>query len=107
MPEEAAKINQYVCRECGGRVTTVNADRGTTPFMIRCRATRGCKGMAESRFYRVEPGLRPQFEWYRPEGQELKQLDVLTLEHVSRGGLILRRFVDPATKIAAIKKLFW
>lgn len=91
MSEEAGKVNQYLCEQCGHRTTTINAVAGTTPFLITCRAVGGCDGMARSQFYRVDQQLRPDYEWYRPEGKELKKLDAPTRDHVRLGGLVLRK----------------
>lgn len=91
MSEQAGRANQYLCEECGQRTTTINAVDGTTPFMIRCRGTIGCKGTALSQLYRVSQDLLPRYEWYKPDGAEIETLDRATLEHVARGGLLLRR----------------
>lgn len=80
--EEAGLINIYVCRECGGHTITKNRDEGTTPFMIGCRATEGCKGAAESSFYRVSQKLEPMILWIKPTPAEL---DAYLMEHGDKG----------------------
>lgn len=84
--------NIYDCQICGGETVTRHAVPGTTPAMIRCRATAGCCGEAWSRFYRVEPEVeqRAEWEWFRPEGEEYWKLSAPMRDHVDRGGLDLR-----------------
>lgn len=83
------KLNIYVCNVCGDHIVTVDLVVGVTPFMVGCRATEGCKGFMKSSMYRVfNQKMRPDFEWYRPDG-----LDGLTqgeVSHVQQGGLLLR-----------------
>ncbi len=94
--ERAGQINAYHCPLCGGRTVTINGVDGVTPFMMDCRVVRPvkCRGTARSMLYRVPPGLVPKWEWYRPEGADLERLEKKATgwkEHVSKGGLALRR----------------
>ena len=86
--------NVYTCQKCTERVTTVDRDEGTTPMMIRCRATEGCDGMMMSAFYPEGPRPEwipaPTFEWYKPSEHETSQLDEAMQEHVRLGGLLIR-----------------
>lgn len=88
--EKAGMINRYVCQECGESIITINADDGTTPFMIRCRATEGCGGVMQSSFYMVSQKMTPQFEWFMPPIKDLKKYSRATREHIKKGGLVLR-----------------
>jgi hypothetical protein len=94
MMEISGMKNRYVCQTCGKGVITVNVDDGTTPFMILCKATKGCKGMMYSSFYSVPQELPAQFEWFRPAS--LKGYSPEMQEHIQKGGLDLReRHITP------------
>lgn len=80
--------NLYTCDTCRGEVVTIDTDKGVTPFMISCRATRGCPGFMQSSFYHCDPARVAQFEWYRPE--TIDGLDSWSQAHVRKGGLLLR-----------------
>lgn len=84
---QPARINQYTCRTCGGVITTVDRDEGTTPMMLACRATQGCTGSMMSSMYRVAPYLTPVWEWYKPEKLPKGEMR----EYVEMGGLLLRK----------------
>lgn len=60
------KVNQYSCWTCGGVITTVDRDYGTTPAMLNCQATKGCNGTMHSARYQVDQTLKPDYEWFRP-----------------------------------------
>jgi len=83
------RINQYRCQECKSIITTVDIDKGVTPFMLYCRATTGCKGMMESAFYRpLNTNATPEFEWYKPSMKYAKRKGMA--DHVDQGGLAIR-----------------
>lgn len=81
------RINQYTCEVCGGVITTIDRDDGTTPMILNCRATPGCPGTSISSMYRVDQTLTPDHEWYKParlpRNRNLR-------DHVERGGLLIR-----------------
>jgi len=92
--EIAGMKNRYVCDTCGKGVITVNVDNGTTPFMILCKATKGCKGVMQSSFYQVPQELPAQFEWFIPTS--FKGYSREMKEHFLKGGLDLReRHITP------------
>ena len=102
MSEQAGLINEYVCEKCNGITRTVNRDEGTTPFMIGCRAAIGyaCDGMARSSVYRVDQNRLPAWEWIKPTPDEFgrwvkdhrqEQHRGWLAEHVSNGGMLLRK----------------
>jgi hypothetical protein len=71
---------------CGWKAITIDREPGVTPFLIKCE---GCGGDAQSSFYRVPANLDATHEWYRPDSFEgLKPGEI---EHVKKGGLLLRR----------------
>jgi hypothetical protein len=89
-------INGWTCHTCGRYTVAVHKDDGTTPMMLGCRATEGCDGIAMSMGY--PPGDPPDhilellnFEWYKPSRKEYKKLDAASKDHVSKGGLLIRR----------------
>ena len=89
--EKSGMKNRYVCKKCGGAVITVNVDDGVTPFMMLCRATRGCDGDMHSSFYDAPQELPAQFEWFKPAS--LKGYSPEMKEHIKKGGLDLREHV--------------
>lgn len=105
-------INQYVCHTCGGRITTVIRDDGTTPMMITCRATTPttaltCRGVAQSQFYRADlipqdPQPIPEWEWYKPSMVELTRASQKVRDHVRKGSLLIRR-IDYLTQRKRVK----
>jgi hypothetical protein len=113
--------NVYTCDKCGEYTVTVDKDEGVTPFTIRCRAKDhpikggmtivGCAGRARSACYRLAGVLgsaysNPEWEWYHPDADEMKRWaahrfgpDVV--DHVERGGLLLRHIATGSTDLAA------
>lgn len=91
MSEELQRINCYLC-EYGCNTTTVDVDRGVTPFMIQCRsrprkgrpieakyldAEGFCIGTATSSMYPklpLPPHLVVAWEWYLPSAEEIAQM---------------------------------
>lgn len=92
------RINVYTCPR-GHLTVTVDRDEGTTPFMMSCsEGGHPCLQPAQSSLYRVDQALAPTHEWYKPTLKEAKRKDRRargTLDHVQRGGLLLRR-ITPA-----------
>jgi len=89
MSEQKGQINAYECQK-GHFTVTINAHSGTTPFIIGCKY---CGDRAESHMYRVDQGLVPTHEWYKPSIKKAKNIDKAypgVLEHVEKGGLLLR-----------------
>jgi hypothetical protein len=62
------KFNHYACQSCGAITIAFHQDDGVTPFMLRCRATKGCGGDAYSAFYRGSQAAAqvPHVIWFRP-----------------------------------------
>jgi hypothetical protein len=84
------QLNRYTCRECRGEIITIDRDEGTTPFMLGCRATEGCKGMMQSSFYRGVEGA-PTFEWRKPTPHEFAKSSRAMQDHFNMGGLDIHR----------------
>ena len=84
------KPNVYVCEACHEELVTVDVDEGVTPFMLGCRATPGCSGMAQSAMYNVPPErvAEATHEWYKPATMD--GLSAAVQDHVGKGGLLLR-----------------
>jgi len=83
----ANPVNQYTCSECKQTITTIDRHEGTTPFMLPCKATPGCRGLMVSAMYAVDQTLAPTHEWYKP-GKLPKNPGMR--EHVAQGGLLIR-----------------
>lgn len=87
---ETDRLNVYICQTCGGMICTIDRDQGVTPFMIACQVMRFCSGMMQSQWYpELPPHFSPEYEWYKPKLK--KHMDVVTAEHVKKGGLLLRK----------------
>ncbi|HEY3435109.1 MAG TPA: hypothetical protein VGK41_05605 [Solirubrobacterales bacterium] len=95
---EQGKINGWSCPICRETTYAVHVDDGVTPFMLGCK-TKSCEGMGRSMFY--PDGPPPQhvlvavsWEWYSPDDRERRKLDAAVLEHVEKGGLLVRELTD-------------
>jgi hypothetical protein len=84
------KQNRYTCQQCGKHIITVDTDEGTTPFMIGCRATVGCKGHMHSSFYSDAVGT-PTYEWRKPTYTEFAKSSRAMQQHFEMGGLDIHR----------------
>lgn len=85
--------NIYRCPDCGGETITIDVDDGTTPMFLACRASGDigqCRGRAVSSMYEVDPDVEPKWEWYRPSLTNAWRKGPEVLDHVERGGLLLR-----------------
>jgi hypothetical protein len=100
MAEKAKAENEYLCPKCRKMIRTVNRDSGTTPFMLKCRATEGCDGFSQSNFYRKTSNETPKYEWIAPTPEEFDQWIVdesaeqhrdSLADHVRNGGMLLRK----------------
>lgn len=86
------KRNIYTCEVCFEHIVTVDRDIGVTPFLIECRCTPGCKGLMKSSLYRVfDQTMKPSYEWYQPSLSELSSMEAHVINHVNKGGLLLRK----------------
>lgn len=84
--------NIYVCRECRGHIVTVDLDEGVTPFLLPCKETLKCVGLMQSSMYRVyDQEIKADWEWYKPTMDERRKLNPFAQEHVTMGGLLLRK----------------
>lgn len=82
------KKNIYTCVACGSHIVTVDADEGTTPFMVGCTVP-GCEGHMRSSMYRIfDQGMRAYWEWHKPTA--IEALSNAERAHVDQGGLLMR-----------------
>lgn len=81
------KRNSYTCERCAKVIITADIDKGTTPFMIGCKATEGCTGMMRSGFYRGELNGPVAFIWRKPTEAEYKKASPSMQHHFDMGGL--------------------
>jgi hypothetical protein len=85
------KKNIYTCDKCGGHIVTVDVDDGVTPFMLACKVAEECEGTMRSSLYRVfDQSMKASHEWYRPTPATGGRLSASQLDHVMKGGLLLR-----------------
>lgn len=94
------KWNHYHCPECNGVTIARHDDEGVTPFMLRCRATTSCSGMAQSCFFYCsqDDAQVPHVIFYRPAtAQAIKDIRkspknerVWLMDHYSRGGSLMK-----------------
>lgn len=94
--------NGYKCESCGKVIITIDVHRGVTPFTLACRVnTAFCKGTMKSFGY-PKDGVPPPEEfqqrykdrvwhWYRPNQAEFIALDFGSMDHVMRGGLLIKK----------------
>lgn len=103
-------FNHYKCEHCGAYTISKDLADGVTPFLISCKATQHCHGMAASTFYRGPqvPEQQPHIVWYRPTPEELDaelakyDKDYTRNEvydHVNNGGLLMRVEMPPTQKL--------
>jgi hypothetical protein len=112
----SGRVNVWECKTTSPSELTVavHVDDGVTPFSLACRA-RGvdeCGGTAYSWGYPDEVPIpevvlrQLRWEWYLPKGEELAQIalhDSELLEHVRRGGLLIRPLTN-AGRFALAKR---
>lgn len=85
------KHNIYKCPD-GHLTVTIDRDDGVTPYLTSCTHS-GCQELARSHIYNpMCQVFEPTHEWYKPTLEEATHLELneATLEHIRRGGLILR-----------------
>lgn len=87
------KLNVYRCPACNANTITIDRDEGVTPMFLACRATIDCDGRAVSSMYQVDQSLVATYEWYRPTMKNARRQGPDVLDHVKRGGLMLRKIV--------------
>lgn len=87
--EKAGLKNIYHCHYCGNDIVTINKDNGTTPLKTECICG---DGYLQSKCYEVSQDIIPEWEWYRPSEAEILLIkSENTLNHIAKGGLILRK----------------
>lgn len=93
--------NAYVCDTCRVAFHTIDRHPGVTPLsMSHGMFDQGsrCEGRCVSAGYPVgalPPSLgEPTHEWFRPSAEVLDVSTPRVVEHVMRGGLLLRRYDD-------------
>lgn len=84
------RLNRYTCNACGGSIVTMDADVGTTPFMLGCLAAEGCKGTMTSCLYRGVTGPAA-FVWRKPTPDEYEAASPPMRHHFDQGGLDIFR----------------
>jgi hypothetical protein len=108
MPTLKARKNIYNCSVCKRHIITVDRDEGTTPMFIACRvdgeptdSKNTCTGQMASMGY-PSPETWPEWiaeapptwEWYMPDRTEFRTFEQGMREHISKGGLVLRKIEE-------------
>ncbi|GEM_PF-2241886 len=83
--------NCYRCEKCGKAIITIDHDDGTTPMMIRCRATLNCEGWMMSSWYQNVPNEEPTYTWRKAKPSEYRKASVVMKDHFDKGGLALHQ----------------
>lgn len=83
-------VDAYVCEKCGCAVFTRYADKGVTPFSIRCRECGDFMIHRQTLSEELAKELRATvFNWYRPSLWRTILSSRGTREHVLKGGLVI------------------
>lgn len=90
MYDGRGEYNGYECNKCGYVTVTLYADKGVTPFVLRCPK---CGGTAMHEYTsRTPPPASPRYSpvkrWVRPTLEQLLKMSPATIEHVLDGGLV-------------------
>jgi hypothetical protein len=104
---DLGEINGWICRVCTLPTYVVHVDHGVTPMFLACRATgnlEDCRGTAVSMMYPPPPypdhvKSAVNFEWYKPDEREYRKLELDSIDHVDKGGLLLRPLTDEGRKV--------
>lgn len=93
--ERLARVDVYLCGVCHGHTMTRMTHPGIAPKVIdhgRFSADTRCPGTTTSLGYPddLPPDWAPSHEFYRPSEAELTRLPDEYIDHVLRGGLLLR-----------------
>ena len=92
------KENSYRCEKCRILIVTVDVDDGVTSAFIECSefGRKNCTGTMASSFYMMSEEMpKATYEWYRPRSaKEIREVDANALDHIQRGGLLIRKRTD-------------
>jgi len=101
-------VDVYEC-EGGHKFFTRYKDKGTTPFMIKCREcekpTMATHNNTISESEAELMGVKVH-NWVRPSLDVLFEMNEATIEHVLQGGLILEEEVEAILKKSKAKKQY-
>lgn len=97
--KDSRKHNAYLCDACKAALHTYERHPGVTPLNMGHAVMlpgSGCPGRMVSQGYPAgDPPSQlgpPLMEWYRPSTEALAASTPRIVEHVMRGGLLLRRW---------------
>lgn len=72
---------------CGHQIITTYADKGVTPFTIKCPKC-GAR-MTHTKTFVAVPNSVPVLKWVRPTFEQYKNMSREMKEHIENGGLVL------------------
>lgn len=81
------KIDRYECEGCGNLTFTTYADKGVTPFVIRC--PKCGKYMHHNLTLDKAPEGVEVIKWIRPSYRFYRRSEKGTQEHIEQGGLVM------------------
>jgi len=95
--EKRGLVNVYECGACDKEIVTINLCTGVTPASAACPFCGNLMGMwsrwynlsRPPRYRHLDP-LRVTHAWYRPTMPSVVHAHPAELEHVQRGGLLLK-----------------
>lgn len=111
MTAPAGSVNAWQCDECRAYLVAIHVVEGVTPMFLACRAIvdagRGCGGRGTSLGYPSPPVPEKflsavEWEWTLPSTTERKRWrreNPEMLDHVNRGGLVLRPLSDAGRRL--------
>lgn len=82
-------IDVYICDKCPNTKYTRYKDKGVTPFIIHCNCCGG-NMIHKATLKRFQfPNDSIVKKWIRPTFEQMMKMDIGTIEHVLKGGLVL------------------
>lgn len=82
----------YECEDCHHHVITTYAEKGVTPFVIKCPEC-GAAMMHTKTYGNVAQGTKV-LKWLRPTYSQYLHLSPFTRQHIEQGGLILETMIE-------------
>ncbi len=84
--------DQYECEDCRHHVFTTYAEKGVTPFIIKCPECGGA--MKHNATYGSISSEIKVLKWLRPTYKQYLNLSPYTRQHIEDGGLILETMLE-------------
>lgn len=82
----------YECEKCCHHLITAFAEKGVTPFVIKCPECDGT--MMHTKTYGSVAPTTKVLKWIRPTYNQYLKLSPFTRQHIEQGGLILETIIE-------------